>query len=184
MNNQIITTGKTQSSSGPIKHFVYVNLLILRGQPGAVLQVRTPGRGGFRDWPVTGQGLHWGSPPSGCTLGTLGCVTRGVSCAVHSEQHTQSSYCWCLARLLGEKTGGGGCLLGQWLSASGPHGFLKCAVPTVQSGAPAFFPLRLSNFKNDSRQHNNSRPVWMNKNYTYFLVRSAKNIFFWCAADF
>ena len=31
------------------------------------------------------------------------------------------------------------------------------------------FSLRLSNKKNDNSQHNKSRPLWLNQNYTHFL---------------
>ena len=47
------------------------------------------------------------------------------------------------------------------------------------------WPLLLDCQKNDNSQHNNSHPVWMNKNYTYFFFcQTGKKYIFWCAAEF
>ena len=47
--------------------------------------------------------------------------------------------------------------------------FKTCRTWLFSSGGTDFFSFRLSNNRNDNSQHNNSRPVTMNQNYTYFL---------------
>ena len=74
-------------------------------------------------------------------------------------------------------------LVGQKFSTVVPQEILKCAVSNYLDRALTFFPLDCQ-IKNDNSAHNNSCLLWMNQNYTYFFVRSAKNLFFGVLQNF
>ena len=69
----------------------------------------------------------------------------------------------------------------QWFSTGVLQEFSKHETPDylVRDTDPSLF--RWSNKKkNDHSQYNNSHQVWMNQNYTFFPVRSAKYIYIFC----
>ena len=72
--------------------------------------------------------------------------------------------------------------LGQRFSTGVLQEFLKYATPDYLVRGTDLFPLDCQ-IKNDNSQHNNSCPVWVNQNYTYFLSDWQNNVF-WCAAEF
>ena len=57
--------------------------------------------------------------------------------------------------------------------------FKTCTTWLFSQGHWPLFP-RLSNKKNDNSQPNNSRPVWMNQNYTVFCQIGKKKFFLVC----
>ena len=83
-----------------------------------------------------------------------------------------------------------GNILMQWFSTRVPwqaHWGAARIVKTyntwlVSQGAD-LFSLRLSNKKSDNSQCNSSCWVWINWNYTCFLLVQQK-MYFWCAAEF